>query len=120
MIFGCIERHTFISRTHATLECPRCGKKSIDIKRIMEIGDKVKVVKMSDDKFGGKHPNGIESGYVVYGTIVNPVEVGSFLYLNKASGDAYGYFHTSEITKIIDENHFKTRNSTYKITKFES
>ena len=86
----------------------------------MKIGDKVKVVKMSDDKFNGNHPNGIESGHVVYGEIVRPVEVGSFLYLLKVTGSSHGFFHTSEITKIIDENHFKTRNSTYKITKFES
>ena len=81
----------------------------------MKKGDFVKVVKLSDDKYDGFHPNGIFRGYTVYGEIENPPIEGEALLIVKAKGDAHGSFHTSVITEIVDENTFKTLNSTYHI-----
>ena len=85
----------------------------------MKKGDFVKVVKLSDDVFEGRHPNGIKSNHTVYGAILNEVKVGEALFLDKAKGDSFGFFHTSVITEIIDENTFRTLNSTYHIEMFD-
>ena len=81
----------------------------------MKKGDFVKVVKLSDDKYDWFHPNGVFRGYTVYGEIENPPIEGEALLIVKAKGDAHGWFHTSVITEIVDENTFKTLNSTYHI-----
>lgn len=86
----------------------------------MKQGDYVKVVKLSDEVFEGKHPNFVNKGYTVYGEIAESLEVGKWLWLNKARGDAYGWFHTSVVTEIIDENTFRTMNSIYHIEIIES
>ena len=86
----------------------------------MKQGDYVKVVKLSDEVFEGRHPNFVNKGYTVYGEMAESLEVGKWLWLNKARGDAYGWFHTSVVTEIIDENTFRTRNSIYHIEIIES
>ena len=81
----------------------------------MDIKDYVKLVKLSDDKFGGAHPNNVYVGMTVYGEMINNVKVGESLMLTNVRGEFYGWFHTSPIVEIIDENTFKTLNSTYHI-----
>lgn len=66
----------------------------------------MRVEKLSDDKFGGKHPNGVNSGYVSEGAVL-VFEVGYGLYMQG--------LRTSPITEINEEEGtFKTANSTYK------
>jgi len=68
---------------------------------------KVRLTKLSDDKFNGFHPNNIQSGYIKEGLLFNKPLIGQSCIV--------GSFYTSEITEIIDDNTFKTLNSTYKI-----
>ena len=56
------------------------------------------------------HPNGINDGYIDSGRLLMPVTLGWGTILSKD-------FHTSVVTKIIDKNHFQTKNSVYKITE---
>ena len=67
----------------------------------------IRITKLSDDKFNGVHPNGINEGFTSEGVESYPPEVGQNYY--------GGGLRTSVVTKIIDENTFKTLNSTYKI-----
>ena len=77
-------------------------------------GTKVKIEKLKDSitcKYKpGCHPNGINTGYVAQGYLVNPVTVGYRTFLGFR-------FSTSPVTKIIDKNHFETENSIYEITE---
>lgn len=75
-------------------------------------GDQVKLEKLSDDKFNGFHPNGIDAGYVSFGELQEDVTIGERCLVT----DHFRYLNTSTVTEIVDENTFKTRNSTYKIT----
>lgn len=78
-------------------------------------GTCVKVTKLeilnAEHKLLG-HPNGIEKGDAYIGTIFTPVTVGWGVFLGRV-------FNTSNVTEIIDKNHFKTKNSLYEITKYE-
>lgn len=65
------------------------------------------LTKLSDDKFEGKHPNGIDKGYLKQGMVWQEPIVGQSCYV--------GSLCTSVVTEVIDENHFKTQNSTYHI-----
>lgn len=79
----------------------------------MKKGSWVKVVKLSDDKFNGLHPNYIDEGYTRFGELCHDIEVGKRL---EMSGKRlHDWFTTSIVTEIIDNNTFKTENSTYKI-----
>ena len=78
-------------------------------------GDYIKLQKITDDVFNGRHPNNINKNHTVYGTMYNNITVGDALLLIAVSGDSHGFFHTSIITEIIDANNFKTMNSTYHI-----
>ena len=74
-------------------------------------GDQVVLIKISDDKFNGNHPNGIIEGYTKVGKLINDVVIGDqILVVNNTR-----YLRTSEVTEIIDDITFKTENSTYKI-----
>ena len=74
-------------------------------------GDQVVLIKISDDKFNGNHPNGIIEGYTRVGKLINDIVIGDqVLVANNAR-----YLRTSEVTEIIDDITFKTENSTYKI-----
>ncbi len=81
----------------------------------MKKGDYVKVVKLSDDVFNGDHPNMVYAGMTVYGILVDDLVEGCPLQLTRVSGAFSSWFHTSTVTKIQNENTFKTRNSTYHI-----
>ena len=71
---------------------------------------KIKITKMSDEKFDGQHPNNINEGYTVDGSILkNPVINEPFCVIREG-----GMFVTSKVTEIIDSETFKTLNSTYK------
>lgn len=73
------------------------------------------LLKVSDEVFEGDHPNEIYEGHIVKGRFDEPPTVGfRFLITNPTSGR---YLSTSKVTKIIDEEYFKTENSIYKLVK---
>ena len=74
-------------------------------------GDKVKLEKISDDKFAGFHPNGIQVGFFEFGELVNDVVPEKQCLIV----DQLRRINTSIVTQIIDETTFKTKNSTYNI-----
>ena len=80
-------------------------------------GDYIKLVKWSDDVFDGNHPNCIQSGHTVYGTVLHDLEAGYSFALTDVTGDSHGWFHTSVVTEVTSEDTFRTMNSTYKIFK---
>lgn len=60
----------------------------------------------------GHHPNGINVGYLTRGVLSYPV--------TKGFRTSLGFrFSTSPVQKIIDKNHFQTKNSVYEITEFK-
>lgn len=78
-------------------------------------GELTIIRKVSDDKFEGQHPNGINEGYTTFGYLLKDITVGErcIVYFTNTQ-----YLNTSKVTEIIDENTFKTENSTYKIQPF--
>jgi hypothetical protein len=71
------------------------------------------LIKISDDMFEGRHPNGINEGFKqIGGYIAGPI-VGERYRFNNLT--------TSTVTEITEDNDesvdFKTNNSTYKIIK---
>lgn len=69
------------------------------------------IIKQSDDKFNGNHPNGIFEGYRQKGRFLNFPTINQYFYI--------GSLRTSPVTEIISETDeeiiFKTLNSTYKL-----
>jgi len=80
---------------------------------------KGKLVKLTDNKFKGKHPNGINEGHIAEGIFTEFPKVGESFMLFYEKLRAYRYFHTSTVTKIVNESDkeilFKTLNSTYNL-----
>jgi hypothetical protein len=80
----------------------RCIKK-----KVMAI-----ITKLKDEKFFGKHPNGIDEGFTIQADVTPEIPLIGFSY-------RFGRLKTSEVTEIVSvtetEYIFKTRNSTYKI-----
>ena len=74
-------------------------------------GKKVRLVKLTDDKYNGKHPNGIYEGQERISYAQNELEVGTRFYID----DGINWFMTSRVTEIVDDKTFKTENSTYSI-----
>lgn len=74
------------------------------------------IKKLSDDKFEGKHPNGIFEGYTKTGLILETPKIGESFYI--------GSLGTSVVTEIVKEEGnkvtFKTLNSTYELTYDEN
>ena len=69
---------------------------------------KVRITKLTDDKFNGNHPNGIFEGYVKEGIEIEPPTIGERYYVND--------FSTSVLKSLPDKKGvFKTTYSTYKI-----
>ena len=63
------------------------------------------LTKISDDKFNGKHPNGINENFSIAGIVKKQPTVGeSFV---------FGSLHTSTVTEVLENGVFKTLNSTY-------
>lgn len=81
-------------------------------------GDQISLVKISDDKFDGKHPNSINEGFVITGELIRSLKVGEGLQMYcDPNKDDYDWFGTSVVMEIINENTFRTLNSTYHIEK---
>lgn len=73
---------------------------------------KIRLTKISDDKFDGEHPNGVNEGYVKEGApIVYPFLVGDCLHIY---GDDGRIFRSTKVTEI-DGELYRTKNSTYKL-----
>jgi len=73
-------------------------------------GKKVRLVKLSDDKYNGNHPNRIYEGDVRIGYPQQELTVGERFFISTPTK----WFTTSTVTEILD-NKFKTNNSTYSI-----
>lgn len=69
----------------------------------------VRITKVSDDAFGGNHPNGINQGYTASGFELNGKPTIGYRY---HVGDK---FSTSIVVAIISKTTFKTLYSTYKL-----
>lgn len=71
-----------------------------------------KITKLKDDKFFGKHPNGIDEGFVLEADVKTEIPLVGFSYV-------FGRLRTSDVTEIVEVTEtsytFKTRNSTYVI-----
>lgn len=67
---------------------------------------KVRITKIKDSRFDGKHPNGINVGYVKEGEELYPLEIDESYYV--------GSLITSRVTKINEDGTFETLNSIYK------
>lgn len=74
-------------------------------------GMTVKVFKLDDKVFNRKHPNDINQGYEQIGKAMGEVVEGEAFYIQTDRG----LFHTSRVTKVIDDNTFDTLNSVYKL-----
>lgn len=71
------------------------------------------LTKISDDKFNGNHPNGINQGLVLKGNFTKKPTKGERFYFNS---EKISYFSTSTVTEELNENGiFKTLYSTYKL-----
>lgn len=72
---------------------------------------KVKIIKLTDNKFEGNHPNNINEGYLREGYLITPPLVGYSCMVDN--------FYTSTVQEIVskldNEVIFKTLNSTYKL-----
>lgn len=67
----------------------------------------VRITKLTDHKFNGKHPNGINEGFVKQGAEIEPPQIGERYYVGLD-------FSTSPVTKIT-KGTIKTTYSTYKL-----
>lgn len=78
-------------------------------------GIAVRVTKLKDNKFNGKHPNHINEGYKTEG-FIHKGDIGSILFI-----DGLGRWLRTSLIKSIEENEgydlVHTENSTYKIEK---
>jgi len=83
----------------------------------MKKGEYVRLTKISDDRFKGNHPNGIFEGYTQYGVVVDDIKIGERF--NVMGNHLTDYLSTSSVIEIIDDTTFKTKNSTYRVEKFE-
>lgn len=83
---------------------------------MIQKNSKVKITKISDDKFNGKHPNNINEGFNTTGILYNYPTIDTCCYI--------GSLRTSLVTEILESDSeksliFKTLNSTYKIEELE-
>lgn len=82
---------------------------------------KIKLTKISDDKFEGNHPNGINTGFTITGIEVSPPTIGARFgvhhhkeYLGEEA--LLPAILTSTVLSTLDSNNeFKTLYSTYKL-----
>jgi len=74
-------------------------------------GMKVKLHKLEDVAFDGKHPNGINPGHEQIGKAMWEVVEGEGFSIQTYRG----MFRTSRVTKVNDDNTFNTLNSVYKL-----
>lgn len=73
--------------------------------------EKVKITKLTDDKFENNHPNNINEGFIKKGNLITPPVVGYSCMVDS--------FYTSTVQEIVSKTDkeiiFKTLNSTYKL-----
>lgn len=67
----------------------------------------VRLIKIEDNTFKGKHPKNILVGFIAEGMLLQEPLVGYSCCVND--------FCTSRVEEIIDDNTFRTLNSVYKI-----
>jgi len=82
-----------------------------------------RLTKLTDDKFKGKHPNGILQGFVYNGHITSKPKIGERFHFGTHQDHPKHHLWTSVVTKIIKYNKeivFKTENSTYKLLKIKN
>jgi hypothetical protein len=72
----------------------------------------VKLTKVSDNRYNGQHPNGIDKGHTITGYPIENKPIIGHRFIVRNLGR---FLSTSLITEIIDKNTFKTENSTYKL-----
>ena len=75
---------------------------------------KVKVIKLTDDRFNGNHPNGVDAGYTVVGYCHQLPTVNHSFYVDRSKERFINPFYTSTVTEVGEDGVFKTLNSTYK------
>lgn len=84
----------------------------MNIDEYLDSQPKGTLVKLTDERFNGNHPNGIQEGYTSTGIIYSFPFVGSRAIV--------GGLRTSLVTEIIEDDiksiTFKTLNSTYKLS----
>lgn len=80
---------------------------------------KVRVTKLNDGIFEGKHPNGIHVGYTRTGIEVRPPEIGQ-RYTISTGKSMWDVFSTSPLFSLPNEEGvFTTSYSTYKLEYLE-
>ena len=76
-------------------------------------GRRVKLTKLTDNKFEGNHPNGINQGYEKIGFSRGVPTKGEAFFVTRGVDN---FFHTPTVTEEMNEEGiFKTMNSTYKL-----
>lgn len=78
-----------------------------------------KLEKITDDVFESEHPNGIDAGMQWTGRYYKEPTVGERFQFGTRNDHPRNWLLTSTVTEVIDDEVFKTRNSTYKLTKLE-
>lgn len=76
----------------------------------------VKLIKLSDDVYNGNHPNGIYAGIECIGHLqsTKPTVGKRYRFIGLTMGDC---LLTSIVTEILENNKFKTENSTYQLVE---
>lgn len=80
-------------------------------------GKFIVLLKTADNKFKGRHPNGVTVGHVLEGYALEEIKIGEQLYLypyDKPKMDNYPQAWTSKILSFKD-NIITTENSTYEV-----
>jgi len=76
-----------------------------------------KLEKLTDDVFNDHHPNFILEGMYWVGRYISSPKVGERFRFGTGKDHPREHLYTSIVTKLIDKNTFKTKNSTYSLKK---
>jgi len=79
-----------------------------------------KLEKLSDDKFKGNHPNFIKTGMYWVGRYIKKPIVGERFKFGTDKDHPREHLRTSLVKEVLENGVFKTTNSTYKLSKYES
>ena len=74
-----------------------------------------RLTKLSDDVFNGKHPNGILADMYWDGHINSKPKVGERFHFGNHLDHPRNHLWTSTVKELLNDNKFKTRNSTYQL-----
>lgn len=80
---------------------------------------KYKLTKLSDDRFKGKHPNGIIEGMSWEGHINSKPKIGERFHFGNYKDHPRSHLFTSVVTALFEDGKFKTLNSTYQLTEID-